>query len=304
MIEKKTVLVLGAGASKPYGFPTGQELRDSVISQKKEIWFIKQAILGFSTDSYKRFSLELSRSGFGSVDAFLEETDEWLDIGKKAIAYNLLSTEVSCKDKLFPPNQPKDHWYETLWSILKAPSWNSFKRNPLSVVTFNYDQSLEHYLATVASRNYDIKYTTALRGIYSLPFVHVHGNLGKFVLDDGTEEYGKDISNRRFQQAKNGIRIVHEDKGQTREFELAKSLLNEADRILFIGFGYNQKNMSKLGLKELGQIDALGESRVLGTHKGLKSRAWGRICHRYGFSLVARGEGAGTISDLINEWLE
>ena len=143
-----------------------------------------------------------------------------------------------------------------------------------------------------------------MRGICSLPFVHVHGDLGKFVSNDGTEEYGKEISNRRFQQAKNGIRIIHEDKGQTRELKLAKSLLNEADRILFIGFGYNQKNMTKLGLKELEQIDALGESRVLGTHKGLKSRAWERVCHRYGFSLVARGEGAGTISDLINEWLE
>jgi len=31
MITKPTVLVIGAGASKPYGFPTGQELRDYIL---------------------------------------------------------------------------------------------------------------------------------------------------------------------------------------------------------------------------------------------------------------------------------
>lgn len=31
MISKKTVLILGAGASKPYGLPLGMELRDIVI---------------------------------------------------------------------------------------------------------------------------------------------------------------------------------------------------------------------------------------------------------------------------------
>jgi hypothetical protein len=36
MINKKTVLVLGAGASKPYGLPLGTELRDSVIKKKND----------------------------------------------------------------------------------------------------------------------------------------------------------------------------------------------------------------------------------------------------------------------------
>jgi len=31
MIEKRTVLVLGAGASKSYGFPTGEELLHQIV---------------------------------------------------------------------------------------------------------------------------------------------------------------------------------------------------------------------------------------------------------------------------------
>ena len=43
MITKKTVLVLGAGASKPFGLPTGKELKNDVCrllgeSNKIEHW--------------------------------------------------------------------------------------------------------------------------------------------------------------------------------------------------------------------------------------------------------------------------
>jgi len=31
MISRATVFVLGAGASMPYGFPSGKELRDNVL---------------------------------------------------------------------------------------------------------------------------------------------------------------------------------------------------------------------------------------------------------------------------------
>jgi len=32
MIRQKTVFIIGAGASKPYEYPTGQELRERIIS--------------------------------------------------------------------------------------------------------------------------------------------------------------------------------------------------------------------------------------------------------------------------------
>ena len=35
MIETPTVLILGAGASKPYGYPIGSELKSRIISSLK-----------------------------------------------------------------------------------------------------------------------------------------------------------------------------------------------------------------------------------------------------------------------------
>ena len=143
------VLVLGAGASKPYGLPLGTELRDSVIRAENNFALYQRVLdVEITKYQYAEFTKTLAHSGFSSVDAFLEENSEWLEIGKAAIALELLKAEWKSINNLFPPKQPKDHWYETLWSYLKAPSWSTFKKNKISIITFNYDRSLEHYLVT------------------------------------------------------------------------------------------------------------------------------------------------------------
>ena len=306
MIEKKTVLILGAGASKPYGFPLGRELRDSVLQKKYGSWLFDFMPVnpGFEDYEYTQFAGDLAHSGSPSVDAFLEENDRWLDIGKSAIALFLLDAEINCRPKIFPPDQPKDHWYETLWSRLKGSSWALFKKNPLAIVTFNYDRSLEHYLVTVLCNNYNIKASTAMRGLTKMPILHVHGDLGNYIAHDNKADFAQRLNKSRFTIAKQRILIVHENEGQTKDFVLARKLITEAERVLFIGFGYHPKNMAKLGFRSLQEINGLGVFRVLGTHKGIKARDWGRITHRYGFTRATLYQSAGTISEFINEWLE
>ncbi len=305
MINKKTVLVLGAGASKPYGLPLGIELRDSVIRTNNDFSIFQRALgIDFSQDKYIEFTKALAYSGFSSVDAFLEENDKWLEIGKAAIALNLLRDEVNSINSLFPPMQPKDHWYETLWSHLKAPSWIAFNRNQLTIITFNYDRSLEHYLVTLLCSNYGIQPDIATQGLMDFPLLHVHGYLGHYIDNDGNPDYGKKLTKDRFITARSGIQIVHENNGDTPEFKMAQKLIHEAERVLFIGFGYHPKNMAKLGFREIRQYSGLGSFKAFGTHKGMKAPVWDRICHNYGFSNTARRHGSGSISDLINEWIQ
>ena len=145
MLDKRTVLVLGAGASKPYGLPLGFELRDAVLGESTSVAFrTREGSSSGSRQEFQAFCRDLAESGSSSVDAYLEQRPTWTEIGKSAMALCLLSSECKAKDRLFPPNQPKDHWYEVLWSCLRAPSWHAFKAQPVSIVTFNYDRSLEH----------------------------------------------------------------------------------------------------------------------------------------------------------------
>jgi hypothetical protein len=299
MIKENTVLILGAGASKPYNFPLGGELRDEVIKITTNAEGLEPFALlkdtEFDFEYLKKFTIDLSVSGFSSVDAFLEERIQWADIGKLAMAHKLIVYEINAK--LFPPNQPKDHWYETLWHKLKAPTWQKFKQNKLHIITFNYDRSLEHYLSTIISNNYNVRKDTILK---YLPIIHVHGDLGPY------ENFGEH-SPPIIKKAAESIKIVHESDNSSVEFRLADRVLNKAKTILFIGFGYHPQNMNKFKMfkSPIKYVDRTGKHhKVLGTHKGYKSKAWERIFNQYNFYYTTKGQGGGTISEFILEWIK
>ena len=297
MIERRTVLILGAGASKPYGLPLGQELRDDVIRASEEIGLLSNlSKFTISEESYFDFTNDLAKSGFPSVDAFLENRVKWTAIGKAAMALCLLRAEATAAKRLFPPNQPRDHWYETLWSKLKAPSWQAFKSNPWHVVTFNYDRSLEHYFVKILSNNYSIKENTVCR---ALPVLHVHGSLGEY--DDFA--FGGSIYADIHDIASRSIRVVHESDVSKSEFTKVHQLIRNAESVLFIGFGYHEQNMKKLGLAKI-RHSMFDDQDVAGTHKGIRAMEWKRFCEKHFFSYMAHRHGGGTISEFVTDWLQ
>jgi len=85
MITKNTVLILGAGASQPYGFPTARDLKQKVLRYDFEniissgnpgpLW--GYLLDSFTEDMCLKFSTALKSSGKQSVDAFLEHRDEF-----------------------------------------------------------------------------------------------------------------------------------------------------------------------------------------------------------------------------------
>lgn len=298
MIKERTVLVVGAGASKPYGFPLGSELRDAVIrSAANAAMSARLDPIGGYDDELAEFAGDLAESGYSSVDAFLENRSEWTKIGKAAMSLCLLSSEMQSLSKLFPPNQPGDHWYETLWSRWGGRSWPSFKSTPLTIVTFNYDRSLEHYLVHVAANNYGLRHETVAR---HLPIIHVHGSLGEYC----EYPYGAEVTDDVHFTARNAIRIVHEAQKDDPNVLKAQEAIQASDRVLFVGFGYHPQNMARLGFAHRSRKTTNPDRLVLGTHTGFTHRAWLRVCDDYRFSQDARSEGSGTISHFISDWLE
>ena len=155
MITNETVLVLGAGASMPHGYPSGHSLRQILINPNLFAPAIaKQSIDQGDVDEFcKIFML----SGMKSIDAFLarrgksylnggQKTIE--DIGKYGIALALRQNKSL--DTLF--HNPKlrdgdggidhrDNWYEYLWAQLSSGITGSnleeFSKTRLTAVTFN-----------------------------------------------------------------------------------------------------------------------------------------------------------------------
>jgi hypothetical protein len=261
-------------------------------------------MLGIKPREYEEFASDLSKSGYESVDAFLENRQKYMDIGKAAMALNLLKFEVS--EALFPPKQPLDHWYETLWGKMKASSWAGFKKNSLAIITFNYDRSLEHYLVTLICNNYNTKLATVAQGLRALPILHVHGTLGEYAEPaHNKHHYGRGITPELLDIARQSIEIVHESDASSSSFQEANQLIKSAERILFIGFGYHASNMKKLGIlpEQAGHLTLIGGKVVVGTHKGYKADQWEHICTKYGFPYMARRSGSGSMSDFVSRWL-
>ncbi|MDZ4341559.1 MAG: hypothetical protein U1E51_03875, partial [Candidatus Binatia bacterium] len=100
MIKKPTVLILGAGASIDYGFPLGRILITNLCGSLKSerdpyVKFLVSCGFDFGLITAFRESLEFS--GQPSIDAFLENRVEFLDVGKAAIACDLIPAESEAR---------------------------------------------------------------------------------------------------------------------------------------------------------------------------------------------------------------
>jgi len=275
MVINPTVLILGAGASADYGFPLGRGLRDLVCGIKDGLTAAVIQNAGYSLDLLLEFVDNLRHSGFTSVDWFLEERPKYIEVGKAAIAASLIPYENP--DKLFPPHAPQKHWYELLLNVLDNPL-GSFESNNLSIITFNYDRSVEHYLFTTLATRYG-SIERAVDAMNNFSIVHVHGSLGGLLpLVSRGRHYEPILNSESVQIAAKEIIIVGEASGETAEFENARSLLKKARRIVFLGFGYHPESVKRLGIfNEKWNSEMREKVRVGGTSREIPAHTWAHI---------------------------
>ena len=287
MIKRPTALVLGAGASAPFGFPSGRKLRDDIIRDlgagSTDLYKVVAAS-GFDAKRITNFRDALQKSGQRSVDAFLEHRNEFIGIGKVAIAAALIPYE-----KEWTLWGGEDNWYEYLFERL-GPTLDDVKQSQLVVITFNYDRSFEHYFFSALRNTFNIGTDEAARILRDvIRVIHVHGQLGPLPFADNglgnSRAYQpSDISNLR--DAAVGvapaIKIVHEGSMGDAEFIQARALLARSEMIIFLGFGYLPKNVERLGIASLStNIGLTGSSfgllegeretviKLLGPHSNL-----------------------------------
>jgi hypothetical protein len=216
----------------------------------------------------ERFVYALERSASPSVDFFLENRKEFEEIGKLAIAATLIPCE---KYEAFQPTD-RPRWYETLFHFMVEGG--RFEDNHLSVITFNYDRSLEAFLFQSLKNLYGLDDETAEEQLRKIPIIHLYGSLGDRLTWEGPARgYGPELKENWVTEAAKGIKIVHEVKPTGGDFENALKLLKSAVEVIFLGFGFHPINVQRLRLKEAAQwqkIAHLGrQTRWLACRKGI-----------------------------------
>ena len=281
MITNDTVLVLGAGASMPYGFPSGHDLffkiKKDLINQsqdKRYLWG-RLRTLGIKEEVISDFQDALNYADSPSVDAFLEHRPEFLRVGKLAIAINLIPYED--EKRLFNIGKSDDvpaSWYRYLMDKLDAKDCGEFIHNKISIITFNYDRSLEHYLYTALKYRYGINDEECAKSISAIPIVHVHGSLGLLPWQKGTycRSYENTLSLSEIALASEQIIVMSEKDSGAPVFYTIHNLLEKASKIFFLGFGYHNTNLQRLGMGRL-----LIKTNKFGTSFGLGDADWRTI---------------------------
>ena len=138
MIKEPTVFILGAGASQPYGFPIGEELKREILKHLRKDKGREFKSAGFSEDEIELFMSALGASPYDTIDELLTYRPSLAIIGKFAIG--LILTKRQLHMNVFSPRN--DNWYKFLFSKLEL---SRADMPPLTIMTFNYDVSLEYY---------------------------------------------------------------------------------------------------------------------------------------------------------------
>jgi hypothetical protein len=236
----------------PYGFPSGGELLRTCRSMDRHNLKTKLHAQAADTDHHlKELQFALSRTHDSSIDALLELRPDLEALGKRLIASLLLELEFHSPSR-FP--KPADDWLTVFFDELVAGtrSLEDFGRNPLTLITYNYDRLLEYRLLGALMAHYGRSESDCLATLRKIPIIHVHGDLGSLPAFSEVDpvRFGPSPNDEAFQRfvdiAAKRIVIVHEAKDETAEFIQARRALQSVDQIVILGFGYGETNLGRL----------------------------------------------------------
>lgn len=286
------VLVLGAGASHAYGYPLGWGLRRKILSlspyETIGSGILTQWGAQHPNNQLVAFQSAFKESQMYSIDAFLARRSEFSEIGKKCIAHILLSCEQL--DSLFNEDGERDHWYQYLLNHYVQVDWDELDFSDLSIVTFNYDRSLEHYFLYALQAIYGKAREEVIEKLKTLRIVHVYGVLGSTYPDntDRYRPYDKSMVDPHWINiAASSIHVIPEGRvANAAELEAARGLLENASGICFLGFGFDKLNVERLAENGACRITMKNSSGIrirnmTGTSLGMTSAesnsAWRKL---------------------------
>jgi hypothetical protein len=280
MFRKPTVFVLGAGVSVPFGFPSGEKLLQilsgkinrtspnaDLMRQQHQICVSLLKFLSQSSD-VDAFVSRLRASHTASIDTWLQEHPDFMEMGKWAIAAVIGNAEFGSKANEYV----QDDWFGWLFQAMHkgTESLQDLTKNEVYFITFNYDSMLEWKLEQSINNSYscseDEKQIT-IRYFFSR-IIHVHGLLkiqhgDRYSIKMGTVPFIKvanatALNNRRdvieecalqAQELSKDIRIIGEPGPQGLKDAIAERIANAfgvCSKIILLGFGYDDRNLALL----------------------------------------------------------
>jgi len=268
----KQVIITGAGASIPYYFPSGNKLFKNITENfysyankyySENVNFINNG-KEIELPRIKKYIESLQGISGITIDKYLNINRHYLELGIESICAEILRFE---KESVNSMNASIDcDWYTYLFSKMLdgldtiEEIENEFDNN-LSIITFNYDRSFENF---IYNNLYKILCGTELDDnkikeiVNKLPVTHVYGKVGflpwqKNVASQEIVNFGgnSDYFYADAKVIKKHVNVIYQSRMENEQIINAKKQISEADRVLFIGFGFDKSNIDVLDLPNL-----------------------------------------------------
>lgn len=294
MFKRKTVFVVGAGGSKEIGLPTGAELRAKIANVLSSsvngfnrtelsgalVEIYNQRSESLNIDRYLKAAKSISRAMFGalSIDNFLathQDDEDILLMGKLAIASAILEAEggsdikTDSNDEIIFQNT-ENYWMNTFCKLMSEEVVRgdfATLFHDVSIITFNYDRCIEHFLPHYLKTYFLIDDVQANKLASTLNVIHPYGRVGGYPNRGGsapTIPFGSFRNPQHLATAAKQIQTFGERMVEDVTVKKMKYLMNEAEHIVFLGFSFADMNMELLVPE-----DVYGRKTIFATTLGM-----------------------------------
>lgn len=269
MMERKTLIVVGAGASCEYGLPSGAELTKvlsnhidfSVDDFGKLTGGDRMIRLAIEADDARADLLEATRIVrkalplATSIDNLIHvhrANSRVALVAKMAIARAISTAEKNsslyAEDDAFLLKKEKG-WLTPFFQLMAEGSdfcELKIRLKNLSLVVFNYDRCIEHFLLHAVCRYFNVSSADASDTLQSLEIIHPYGEIAPIPWQDHANgvRFGDELNTDQLRRSVDSLRTFTEGmRDSSRIREALMRVTSEADIKVFIGFAFHDLNM-------------------------------------------------------------
>lgn len=278
-----TVFVLGAGASKEVALPTGYELKNKIqdlLNIRFEHWSQSQGDY-LIVESLRRV-VQKDDGSRGDINPYLHQAahirealpqaisiDNFIDAhrdnkeielcGKLAIVRAILQSEQSSL-LYFDRNQRDKLDFKALENTWFLPFFQLLTENcgiddleerfsQVSLIIFNYDRCLEHFLINALMNYYKVLEEQAAQLVNMIRIYHPYGAVGYLPWQNqgNVMNFGEDPNAEQLLEIAKGIKTFTEGTApDSSEISEIRNCIKNTERLVFLGFAFHELNMELL----------------------------------------------------------
>jgi len=279
-MSKKTVFIIGAGASKEAKLPTGAELKSTIsnlLNMKFDFGRLKSG--DHKIVAALRLHVSQSDNNRGDINPHLHEAwhikdalpqamsiDAFIDsqrnnekialCGKLGIVRSILEAEKN--SLLYYENKSvnsnidfdalSDTWYIPFFQLLTESCTKDDLKSRFQLITliiFNYDRCVEHFIYHALQSYYRLSNIEAADLVNSINIYHPYGTVGTLPwMQSGTVEFGIDPQPSMLLKLTNKIKTFTEGTNpDSSEILAIRKSMGTVNRLIFLGFAFHKLNL-------------------------------------------------------------